>query len=216
MVARRPSLCLPLPVALALSATLRRLGRARRGSTMVQFAIAFPIFVLLVVGLIEVAMVLFVTSLMEGGLREAARFGITGFLPGDQTRVERILAIVEDHMQGLVDMDQVGISFLVYPSFNDVGQPEPFADENGNGSYDSGEAYSDINGNGQWDPDMGAAGLGGSGDIVLYTLEYDWELMTGLLDPLMGDADGRLGLTASIVVRNEPFGSAPGTAGAGS
>lgn len=199
---------------LALAAVCRRLRQARRGSTLVEFAIAFPAFILLAIGLIEVAMVLFVTSLMEGGLREAARFGITGFTPDGQTRVERILQIVEQHTQGLVEMDEVDITFFVYPSFDDIGEPEPFADDNGNGRFDDGEAYTDVNGNGQWDADMGAVGLGGPGDIMLYTLRYRWDLLTGLLDPLMGDDTGLMRLSASIVVRNEPFGSAAGT-GAG-
>lgn len=215
MVACRPSVHLPLPFALALAVVGRRLWRARRGATLVEFAIAFPVFVLLSIGLIEIAMVLFVTSLMEGGLREAARFGITGFVPDGQTRVERILQIVGTHTQGLVDMDEVDITFFVYPSFNDIGQPEPYVDDNGNGSRDSGEAYTDVNGNGQWDADMGAAGLGGAGDIVLYTLRYDWSLLTGLLDPLMGDDNGVMQLAASIVVRNEPFGNPAEAAGGG-
>ena len=207
MFAVRPSACLRLPFALALATVFRRLRRERQGAALAEFAIVFPAFILLAIGLIEVAMVLFVTSLMEGGLREAARFGITGFAPDGQTRVERILQIVGEHTQGLVEMDKVDITFFVYPSFNDIGEPEPFADDNGNGSFDSGEAYTDVNGNGQWDADMGAAGLGGPGDIVLYTLRYQWDLLTGLLDPLMGDDTGLMRLSASIVVRNEPFGS---------
>ncbi len=213
MLATAPAL--PLSLVLALAARrLRGALRARGGSASVQFAIAIPVFLLLVFGLIEIAMILFVNSLMEGGLREAARFGITGFDPDGQTRTERILQIVGLQTQGLVDMEQVGIDFLVYPSFNDIGQPEPFADDNGNGSYDAGEAYTDVNGNGTWDADMGAAGLGGPGDIVLYTLTYDWDPLTGVLDPVLGGADGLITLRASIVVRNEPFGS-QAAAGAG-
>jgi len=63
----------------------------------------------------------------------------------------------------------------------------------------------DSNGNGEWDADMGLAGLGGPNDIVVYTLRYDWPLMTELLRPLLG-ADGEFPLKASIAVRNEPFG----------
>jgi hypothetical protein len=202
----------------AAAARLRRLARARalrdrRGSAAVQFAVAIPVFILLVFGLIEIAMILFVNSLMEGGLREAARFGITGFDPDGQSRTEQILQIVGVQTQGLVDMEQVDIDFLVYPSFDDIGQPEPYTDANGNGSHDAGEAFTDVNGNGAWDADMGAAGLGGPGDIVVYTLTYDWDPLTGLLDPVLGGADGLMTLRASIVVRNEPFGAQAGGAG---
>ncbi|MEX0760454.1 MAG: hypothetical protein WD100_12815, partial [Tistlia sp.] len=113
------------------------------------------------------------------------------------------------HTEGLVDLAEVERVTLVYPGFAAVGEPEPFTDANGNGSYDSdpAEDFVDINGNGQWDADMGAAGLGGPGDIVLYTLRYDWPLVTGLLDGVIG-VEGRMPLSASIVVRNEPYASA--------
>src|SRR5690606_8096558 len=38
-------------------------------------------------------------------------------------------------------------------------QPEPYADANGNGAYDSGEVYSDWNGNGTWDAADGVVTL---------------------------------------------------------
>lgn len=190
---------------------LRRFLGDCRGAAAVEFALAGLLIVTTAVGLIELSMILFVNSLMEGGLREAARYGVTGY-SGELTREAEVLAVVGRHTQGLVDMDEVALRALVYPGFADVGQPEPFTDANGNGRYDAAppaEPFVDVNGNGQWDADMGAAGLGGPGDIVLYTLDYDWPLITGLLDGLIG-RDGKMPLSASIVVRNEPFGTAGG------
>jgi hypothetical protein len=130
------------------------------------------------------------------------------------TREERILEILGDHTIGLVDMSEATVTYKVYPSFDDIGKPEPFTDNApANGSYDTGEAFQDINGNGQWDADMGAAGLGGPGDIVLYTIQFDWALMTPLVSPFMG-TDGVMKMTSSVAVKNEPF-SVPPTAPAG-
>ena len=81
-----------------------------------------------------------------------------------------MLEIVADKTYGLLDMDKVQLDTLVYDDFDDIGKPEPFTDENGNGAYDAGEPYGDVNGNGQWDPDMGAVGLGAPGDVVVYRL----------------------------------------------
>jgi len=183
---------------------LRRLALNRDGVAALEFALGAPVVVLSVTGLIELSMVLFVTSLMEGGIRDASRFGITGYIPPGTTREAQIRKIVGDATVGLIDMDAAVIETLVYPSFNDVGKPEPFTDTNGNGNYDTGEPYTDINGNGQWDSDMGAAGLGGPNDIVLYKITTDWRLMTPLMVPLMG-SDGKMTLSASVAVRNEPF-----------
>jgi hypothetical protein len=91
---------------------------------------------------------------------------------------------------------------LVYHSFGDIGQPEPFTDTNHNGVHDAGEPFTDSNGNGTWDPDMGAAGLGGPGDVVLYRMSYDWHIMIPLFRPFFGDS---IRLTANVAVRNEPY-----------
>ncbi|SMF12724.1 TadE-like protein [Tistlia consotensis] len=199
------------PPSPGFASLVRRFLRAREGVAAIEFAFVGMLIVVAAIGLIELAMILFVDSLMEGGLREAARYGVTGFESSGTTREAEVLAIVGQHTHGLVDMDKVQLQTLVYPGFADVGQPEPFTDENGNGQYDSSpaEPFVDVNGNGQWDADMGAAGLGGPGDIVLYTLRYDWPLMTGLLDDLIGQ-NGKMPLSASIIVRNEPFGTSGG------
>ena len=57
---------------------LRRLLSRRDGVAAIEFAFAFPIVLMGVVGVMELAMILFVSALMEGGLRDAARFNITG------------------------------------------------------------------------------------------------------------------------------------------
>lgn len=190
-----------------------RLVRCCRGVALTEFALSAPILFLAVMGVIELAMMMFVTTLMEGGLREAARFGITGYTPPGVTREDRIREIVAEHMVGLIDASAITITQLIYPSFSDVGKPEPFGDTNGNGSYDAGEPYTDVNGNGQWDADMGAAGIGGPGDIVLYTVKADWSTLTPYMAPLFG-ADGGVPLKASVVVRNEPYDPILGGGGA--
>jgi hypothetical protein len=174
-----------------------------------------PVLILTITGIMEVSMVLGVSSLMEGGLRDAARFGITGYTPPGVTREEQIKNIIGKATVGLIDMDNADIQTLVYPSFGDIGQPEPWDDQNSNGTYDVGEPFTDINENGQWDPDMGAAGLGGPGEIVLYKITYDLALMTPLLAPIMGGADGKVTLRASIAVRNEPYPATAGGSGSG-
>ena len=189
---------------MGLPFTLCRLARDRRGTAILEFGLAAPVVVLSVAGLIELAMVMFVTSLMEGGIRDASRYGITGYVPAGTTREDQIKKLISDATIGLVDMTTAVIETKVYPSFNDVGKPEPFTDANANGVHDPAEPYTDVNGNGNWDADMGKAGLGGPNDIVLYTFTADWNLLTPLMTPLMGTA-GKMRLSTSVAVRNEPF-----------
>lgn len=192
---------------------LTRLWRRDEGTTALEFALVAPVLITTVVGIMEISMILIVSALIEGGLRDAARFGITGYVPQGTTREDKIKSIIADATIGLVDMSKVEVQTLVYPSFADIGKPEPYTDTNGNGQYDIGEPFTDINGNGQWDPDMGAAGLGGPGDVVLYKVRYKLPTLTLLLVPVIGGDDGKINLSASIAVRNEPYPTNTGTTG---
>ena len=182
---------------------IRRFLRCPRGFGTVEFAIGAPVFLMAVSGVIEFGMMMLVTTLMEGGLREAARFGITGYHPPGQTRETYILDTIESNTIGLVDMENAEVTYLIYPSFGDIGKPEPFTDVNSNTTYDQGEPYVDINGNGVWDADMGEAGLGGPGEVVLYTVAVDWSMLTPVVGHLVDE--GKIRMQASVAVRNEPW-----------
>lgn len=181
------------------------LVRDRRGSQVIEFAFAAPVLLLMTCGIFETGMVLFLDVLIESGMRDAARYGITGQAVGSEDRMARIIEIVEDRTAGLIDMDDAEISVLSYPAFDDVGRGEEFVDGDGNGTYDLGETFTDENGNGVWDEDVGEEGAGGSGQVVVYRIAYDWPLMTPLLAPVMGDDHGNYRLEASVVVSNEPW-----------
>lgn len=188
---------------------LRHLARDRDGSAALEFAYTFPIIVMVVVGLLELMMIMFVSALMEGGLRDASRFAITGAMPVGMSREQAIVNIVNDRTLGLLDLTTDDVSLRVYEAFTQVGMPEPLTfDANGNGSFDPGDTYTDVNGNGQWDADMASAGAGGSGDVVVYNLAVDWPLLTPMLAPFIGQ-NGLIRLGASIAVRNEPYDTAP-------
>jgi len=190
-------------------------GRCRRGVTALEFGLVAPVFALAVGALIDLTMMMFVSALLEGGVREAARFGITGFAPAGISRETRIRQIVADNTVGLVDMGTATVTQKIYPSFADVGKPEPFEDQApANGAYDPGEPYQDVNGNGQWDGDMGAAGAGGPGDVVLYTVEVDWSPLTPIVAPLFG-ISGKIRMRSSVAVRNEPYDAVAAVGGGG-
>lgn len=179
-----------------------RLRRDPAGTAAVEFALIFPVMLLAFVGCIELALLIFIANSIEAGVFEASRVGITGTVVPGVTREERVLAAVADRTYGLINMNEVEIETLIYESFADVGQPEPFTDENGNGAHDAGEPFTDVNGNGSWDPDMGRAGLGGPGEVVVYRVTYDWGIATPLIRQVMGESVRNV---SSIAVRNEPF-----------
>lgn len=185
-----------------VSRSCRRLGDA--GQAIVEFAFVAPALLALLCGIFEVSGILLAKTLLEGGARQASRYGITGATAADASREDMILGIIRDNAYGIIDANEIEMDTLIYESFADVGQPEPFTDTNDNGVLDETEPFVDVNGNGVWDEDMGRAGLGGPGDIVVYRLRYDWPIMIPLFRPIFGEA---IALDANVAVRNEPFGS---------
>ena len=173
------------------------------GAAAVEFAIGGGVVVLAVIMLMEILMILLINVLLEGGMRNAARFGITGS-EGAESRQAQILSIIENHTLGLVDMNTVSVNSYVYNSFEEIGLAEEFDDDSpANGAFDEGESFTDSNGNGVWDADRGTPGLGGADDIVLYKIEYDLPFLTGVLEPLLGKDNVRI--TTAIPVKNEPY-----------
>ena len=180
----------------------RRLVGDRRGAVVLEFAVLSPLLFLFFIGGIEMAIVLFISSTIEAAVFEASRFGITGGTTTGETRQDRVLQIVGEKTYGLVDLDAVVIETLVYDTFSDIGEPEPWDDTIPNGAYDAGEDFTDVNGNGVWDADMGAAGLGGPSDVVVYSISYNWGMITPIMREVLGVSARRM---SSVAVRNEPF-----------
>ena len=175
--------------------------RDRSGNTAVEFALVFPALLLMIVGLMEFSTYFWLNAVIENAALHASRFGITGAQSESMTRQESIEKVIEDHTYNMVPINDLTMTTLVYDSFGDIGQTEPYADANLNGSYDPGEAYTDVNGNGAWDDDLGTAGLGGANGIVLFKIEFTSSGLTGLLRPVLDDMKHE----AVVVVRNEPY-----------
>jgi Flp pilus assembly protein TadG len=185
---------------------LRGRPEGESGQAIVEFAFVAPAFIGLLAAIMEFSGIMFVQAMLEGSAREASRYGLTGFTSGGVSREDQILAIVQEHTHGIIDMADLEMETLVYENFGDIGQPEPFTDQNANEVWDNDEPFTDINGNGTWDPDMGAAGLGGPGAVVVYRMSYDWNIMIPIFRPFFGDT---ITLQSNIAVRNEPFDTPP-------
>jgi Flp pilus assembly protein TadG len=182
----------------------RRFTADEGGSPAIEFALLAPIILMLLTGFVELGMFGLVTVLLEGSLRDVARYGITGQVPEGGDRVAHMLDMIAEATHGLVDVGDIVLAVRSYPTFEDVGQGEDFIDGNGNGSYDGGETFKDCNGNGTRDEDRGSDGTGGAGQVVVYRIDYDWPLWTRVLAPVIGH-DGTLHIQANAVARNEPW-----------
>jgi Flp pilus assembly pilin Flp len=189
---------------MGIQRSLRRLSRAEEGVSAVEFAVVAPAVVLLIFGIIELAMIMVVYNVMESATTLSSRLGKTGFVGEGITRQATLLASIEHRAGMLIEMDDITVTSKVYKQFDQINDPEPYTDANGNGSRDSGEAYTDINGNGQWDADMGTAGYGNAGDVVVYSVSYPWSIATPIMREFIG-TNGDYTITTHAVVKNEPY-----------
>jgi Flp pilus assembly pilin Flp len=183
---------------------VKRFHRAEQGVTAIEFAVIAPTVMLLLFGIIEFGIIMMVYNVMEGATSISSRLGKTGFTTEGLTRQQTILNAIKDRAGSLIDENLLTVSSKFYKQFDQINDPEPYIDANGNGSYNSGETYTDINGNGQWDADMGASGYGSSGDVVVYSVSYPWPIATPIMRELIGSG-GNYTITTHAVVKNEPY-----------
>ena len=66
---------------------------------------------------------MFVQTLLEGGAREASRYGMTGQQPDGVSRDDMILQIVGENSFGIIDMDELEMETRVYDSFSGLASP---------------------------------------------------------------------------------------------
>src|SRR6185312_16061824 len=153
---------------------LRRFARDNDGAAALEFALVLPPLCLILVGMFEMSMLMFAQASMEGALREAARFGMTGSVADPADREDDIMAIIDKDTLGLFDMDDASVSFVVFPSFNDAGKRESYNERGGDpDKYDAGlddgwvaHGTNDADNDGVWDDGGGVGGIGTSAQIV--------------------------------------------------
>lgn len=177
---------------------------AQEGVSAIEFAVVAPALCLLIMSIIEFSLVMTVYNVMESATTVSSRLGATGFTSTGTSRQQTILNSIISRAGSLIDPDALQVSTQFYRQFDQIHDPEPYIDANGNGQYDPGESFTDVNGNGQWDADMAQAGLGSAGDVVVYTVTYPWHITTPIVSAIIGH-DGIFTITTHAVTKNEPF-----------
>jgi Flp pilus assembly protein TadG len=217
-----------------LARRTRRFARDGRGAVAVEYALLLPTLLMFSFGIMEISLCMASLVTLEGGLKQASRFGVTSQTPSDadvvpyaplvptafsgkDNRTKIIMAILNQNTLDLIDLNTATISTQTFSSFSSVATGEPYTDTNNNGVYDVGEPYSDTNcnktrdGPGAASGGSGAAGDSGlSGSIVVYTVNYNWKILTPIVGKFLGKPDpGNSGkyiipMSAQMVVKNEP------------
>ena len=177
---------------IAMRSALRRLGRARRGSTTVEFAlVVFPFF-LLTFGLAEIAMIGFAQTSLNYAVSETSRQIRTGQAQLGEITEAQIKAQLCTNLNSFIIMTCDGNMFL------DVRRFDSFTNA-------SNGVTSPIQ-NGQFQTGSFSYSPGASSDIVVVRAFYRWHVMTPLFQPVFSNvSNGERILVSTMMFRNEPF-----------
>ena len=171
------------------------------GATLTEFGLVAPMFILMIMGVFDMAHTQYTRGMMNGAMQAAGRdltLESAGSLQGsiDQVVIDRVQTVVPANAT-------IQLEKLSHFEFADIGEAEEFDDDNGDGICNNNELFADANGNGQWDSNRGQDGIGGARDAVLYTAVVSYDR----LFPMYGLAGMPQAITlrASTVLRNQPY-----------
>lgn len=182
----------------ALNDPLIGLTRDTRGVTLVEFALVAPVFLMMIIGLLDIGQMIYGKSVLNGAVEAAAR--ASSLETGDTAAAD---AIVNARIAPILPGVKVDSKRTSYFDFADIGRAEQWNDADRSGDCNDGEAYTDENGNGAWDKDIGVSGNGGANDVVLYTVTATYEPLFKV--PFMPQAWVERSLESTAIRKNQPF-----------
>ncbi|WP_299475176.1 TadE/TadG family type IV pilus assembly protein [uncultured Roseibium sp.] len=168
---------------------LRSFVKDREGVTAVEFSmIALPFFII-VFGIMEIGIAMFVNRMVDNSVISASRLIRTGQHGGIST-VAEFKDVVCGYMPSFMcDTDRLTVDVQRVDDFADAAaQASPY-DEDGNLK----------------DNDDDNLSTGGAGDIVVVKVLYRWPMMTSALNLALNDNGTERYLTSTMVFRNEPW-----------
>lgn len=164
------------------------------GGAAVEFALTLPVLLIVLLGIIELSMMSFANLMLDAGIRDAARYGLTG-QQADQPvmRYNEIERLVHDRTAGLItDLD-----FQIYTFPGGFGAID----------MENLDTSSMVTINEQLDEDgetvQTIENADGADQVVLYRALGTYEMITPVFPGLLGLTDN-ISLEANFAFRNEP------------
>ncbi len=176
----------------------RALRADQRGVSATEFALIAPVFLTLLLGILDVGQMGYGNAVLNGAVQKAAR---------DSALETGNTDAADEMVKQIVDPVFPGATYsstrTSYYDFADIGRSERWNDGNNNGTCDNNEGYIDENENGAWDADIGLDGNGGANDVVVYSVTATYEPVFKL--PFLPEKWQTRSVTGSAVKKNQPF-----------
>ncbi|MBT8002723.1 MAG: pilus assembly protein [Rhodospirillales bacterium] len=166
-----------------------------QGVTAVEFALIMPVYLYLMIGILEMSLLFFTTTVVDGEVEDASRKIRTGQaeLSGDAFTTFRDELC--DSLLNVYDCNDLTFDVKTFESFSTVSIPVLHLNDEGVLVDETDTPY------------VTTFSPGGSGDISVVRVIYSWSFFTPLIGALMADdnsSNSKL-LTSTAVFRNEPF-----------
>lgn len=184
---------------------IRRVAASQSGISIVEFGLIAPVFMVMIMGVLDLGHTLYMQSVLQGAVQKAARDASleTGGTEAKQTAMDTAIG---DQVKRLAKNATVTITRTSFRDYTKAANrtKEPFTDTNGNGTCNAGEPYEDSNDSGSWDIDNGRTGQGGAKDSTILSTEAVYPRLFPFMKTV-GLPDN-VTIKAATVLVNQPFG----------
>lgn len=183
--------------------TVRRfscyLVRDRSGVTIIEFAMILPALCVTLFGIFEIGYKMYVASVVQGALHDAARMATVGNITTAQVDA-RVRTRLNEFSNGAT----IATNTRSYDDFTHVATPERITNDIAPlNRYNVGDCYEDYNRNAQYDTDRGRSGTGNADDIVRYEVSITYPRIFPIYNFLGWSSTDTI--TANTALRNQPF-----------
>jgi Flp pilus assembly protein TadG len=168
---------------------LRSFGLERKGASAVEFAIVAPIFIGLLISVLETGLYLFAQTALQSAAVEAGRLFLTGQAQAQGLTVSQLVSQVCPPVQALFTCSNIMVDVQDYPSFIGANTGPPTLTFNPQGQVTN-----------AWNYNPGTAG-----QIVIVRLMYQWPVVTGPLSLVVPNYSNGTSLIMGVTaIRVEP------------
>ncbi len=155
---------------------IRPIGRDDRGSTIIEFAVVLLPLLTLILGAWEMGRQVYVSSVLQGVLTEAARKAAL-----ENATPATVKTYVDSQLAQFAAPARIGMTITSFKKFTGIGLPEKITTDTAPlGIYNSTDCYIDSNNNGVYDVQQGTSGVGTAEDALRVKLSIDMKRLTPL------------------------------------
>lgn len=188
---------------------MRHIAASQSGISVVEFGLIAPVFMTMLMGVLDLGHTLYMQSVLQGAVQKAARDASleTGGTSASQTAMN---AAITSQVKRLAQNATVTITRTSFRDYTKAANrtKEPFTDATSgpyaNGICDHGEPYEDSNNSGSWDIDNGRTGQGGAKDSTILSTQIVYPRLFPFMKSIGLPAN--VTVTAATVLVNQPFG----------